>query len=306
MELAPSAVVSSPTARATPIQTPQHCIAICTSTNAPAWGCDISRTKEEAHRGVSIHAPTWGATFCSRIVRLLSPFQSTHPHGVRPAKAGELLPVYWFQSTHPHEVRPNLAHITIEVKHVSIHAPAWGATYSTIQRLSLIMFQSTHPHGVRLSGKDKSKRREVSIHAPAWGATNNAHLAIDAIEFQSTHPHGVRLCGLIRLIGEILFQSTHPHGVRQDEPFPIVQNESFNPRTRMGCDSYFWNGSSQWYCFNPRTRMGCDLVIIVIFNWLVFQSTHPHGVRPTLQGKRNDIVMFQSTHPHGVRLGNWC
>ena len=25
-------------------------------------GCDISRTKEEAHRGVSIHAPTWGAT----------------------------------------------------------------------------------------------------------------------------------------------------------------------------------------------------------------------------------------------------
>ena len=25
-------------------------------------GCDISRTKEEAHRGVSIHEPTWGAT----------------------------------------------------------------------------------------------------------------------------------------------------------------------------------------------------------------------------------------------------
>ena len=91
-------------------------------------GCDISRTKEEAHRGVSIHAPTWGATFCSRIVRLLSPFQSTHPHGVRPAKAGELLPVYWFQSTHPHEVRqPSLS-------------PSSGRE----------TFQSTHPHGVRL------------------------------------------------------------------------------------------------------------------------------------------------------------
>lgn len=25
-------------------------------------GYDISRTKEEAHRGVSIHAPAWGAT----------------------------------------------------------------------------------------------------------------------------------------------------------------------------------------------------------------------------------------------------
>ena len=205
---------------ATPIQTPQHCIAVCTSTKAPAWGCDISRTKEEAHRGVSIHAPTWGATFCSRIVRLLSPFQSTHPHGVRPAKAGELLPVYWFQSTHPHEVRPNLAHITIEVKHVSIHAPAWGATASLkIRRTKKFGFNPRTRMGC-----DVAHSAEV----------------VQQRGFQSTHPHGVRPSSARRKRGSgcfnprtrtgcdlfflyfrrkwLVFQSTHPHGVRRHPP----------------------------------------------------------------------------------------
>ena len=33
----------------------------------------------------------------------------------------------------------------------------------------------------------------------------------------------------------------------------------------------------------------------------VFQSTHPHGVRPPLAHPRAVEVGFQSTHPHGVR-----
>ena len=33
----------------------------------------------------------------------------------------------------------------------------------------------------------------------------------------------------------------------------------------------------------------------------VFQSTHPHGVRPLIQSDAYINSTFQSTHPHGVR-----
>ena len=81
---------------------------------------------------------------------------------------------------------------------------------------------------------------------------------------------------------------------------------SFNPRTRMGCDSLFFLNVIIQTCFNPRTRMGCDWrpayarTIHISFNPrtrmgcdgnnfannssnLGFQSTHPHGVRPHRQ-----------------------
>ena len=34
----------------------------------------------------------------------------------------------------------------------------------------------------------------------------------------------------------------------------------------------------------------------------VFQSTHPHRVRPTINGQPSLVAEFQSTHPHRVRL----
>ena len=55
------------------------------------------------------------------------PFQSTHPHGVRPDDALVASEIIEFQSTHPHGVRrPN-----------------------TLVIYGSLMFQSTHPHGVR-------------------------------------------------------------------------------------------------------------------------------------------------------------
>ena len=33
-----------------------------------------------------------------------------------------------------------------------------------------------------------------------------------------------------------MFQSTHPHGVRQISTMSVKRKNSFNPRTRMGCD----------------------------------------------------------------------
>ena len=35
-------------------------------------------------------------------------------------------------------------------------------------------------------------------------------------------------------------------------------NKSFNPRTRVGCETVGITGVVWWRCFNPRTRVGCE------------------------------------------------
>ena len=55
--------------------------------------------------------------------------------------------------------------------------------------------------------------------------------------------------------------------------------------------------------FNPRTHTGCDPAATYNSgNTTMFQSTHPHGVRPPISKARPKKSEFQSTHPHGVRL----
>ena len=54
--------------------------------------------------------------------------------------------------------------------------------------------------------------------------------------------------------------------------------------------------------FNPRTHTGCDEDDINKSGLpQLFQSTHPHGVRPTAHTSSVSTKRFQSTHPHGVR-----
>ena len=49
----------------------------------------------------------------------------------------------------------------------------------------------------------------------------------------------------------------------------------------MGCDLQRLANSSQFTGFNPRTRMRCDRIWrISRLKSSMFQSTHPHGVRP--------------------------
>ena len=145
-------------------------------------------------------------------------FQSTHPRGVRRWETRITAGHRMFQSTHPRGVRPARsrrrhcwryrfnprtrvgcdfdkhqrhgfrAHVSIHapawgatvfriisflLRRVSIHAPAWGATSGCWPLSPLYhLFQSTHPRGVRLWRPGRSAPcSSVSIHAPAWGAT---------------------------------------------------------------------------------------------------------------------------------------
>ena len=165
------------------------------SIHAPQWGATHKIHGDTAHAyTISIHAPQWGATL-SRALKACccSPFQSTHPSGVRPLGSG----------------------FCVITSIISIHAPQWGATPGPTGRGDAILFQSTHPSGVRLRngrltvgwtfyfnprtpvGCDlyrflMSETVVISIHAPQWGATSVGGGYRQQWIFQSTHPSGVR------------------------------------------------------------------------------------------------------------------
>ena len=119
---------------------------------------------------VSIHALVWSATHYNVLAKCRM-FHSTRGHGARHGR--ELVGILnkQFQSTRPHGAR--LGHLQTQQNRysVSIHAPAWGATF-----LNVVVDL--------LDG--------VSIHAPAWGATIPQWATKLLKEFQSTRPHGAR------------------------------------------------------------------------------------------------------------------
>ena len=107
--------------------------------------------------------------------RSMSPtmsFQSTRPQGARRMRKGELCGLWWFQSTRPQGARPPIASLAVFARHVSIHAPAGGATSRQPSRSpSAGRFNPRARRGrdawvVRRVSPDR-----VSIHAPAGGAT---------------------------------------------------------------------------------------------------------------------------------------
>ena len=142
----------------------------------------------------------------------------------------------------------------------------------------------------------------ISIHAPTWGATLKVIGIKWLSQFQSTHPRGVRLF--------IIWD----RGVQGD----------FNPRTHVGCD-----GDGLAHILATRISIhaptwGATPTAFANLETLIFQSTHPRGVRPTgsrltawsssnfnprthvgCDGRLREASTvwqeFQSTHPRGVR-----
>ena len=227
-------------------------------------GCDCPRSQAQDYQTVSIHAPAWGATPGHDDSSGRCQFQSTHPRGVRPC--------------------PQAA--DRQVVPVSIHAPAWGATTFQTLRVSYgNQFQSTHPRGVRLGHLELIHAPLlVSIHAPAWGATwrsrseacrrracfnPRTRVGCDIVcafnmlffqEFQSTHPRGVRRGhGPVDALPERVSIHAPAWGATARLVSCSTWYTSFNPRTRVGCDT---NANESPFrlmkCFNPRTRVGCD------------------------------------------------
>ena len=241
----------------------------------------------QAKRSVSIHAPAWGATSDEERLGLydysFNPRTRVGCDAAQQALEDDVIGFNprtrvgcdqfvvhgldlsaTFQSTHPRGVRRYQNRYDEYRWHVSIHAPAWGATsLAQCKAAQRRAFQSTHPRGVRPGHLlVRLRGMQVSIHAPAWGATSS---------------------GVWQYGQGTAFQSTHPRGVRR------------GPGT---------SSSTMTRCFNPRTRVGCDPFDPPSPPLPgVFQSTHPRGVRRGSSSRLQSwSAMFQSTHPRGVRL----
>ena len=78
-------------------------------------------------------------------------FQSTRPRGARLGLDEFYEYELEFQSTRPRGARPLCACVFQSIIHVSIHAPAWGATIKANGGTITQKFQSTRPRGARLN-----------------------------------------------------------------------------------------------------------------------------------------------------------
>ena len=112
-------------------------------------------------------------------------FQFTLPRGERPRGHLSLLISESFNSR-SREGSDLVEDITPLNMTVSIHAPARGATISTLGSPPSSTFQFTLPRGERLKYDDKLIEPYVSIHAPARGATLD-HLSDEANRGVSIH-----------------------------------------------------------------------------------------------------------------------
>ena len=134
-------------------------------------GRDKERRKRNQQKGVSIHAPVWGATCVG------TAFNLRHASFNSRARVGR---DDGFTSVSAHRL-------------VSIHAPVWGATHISPSRIIISLFQFTRPCGARLFVHTAFHFVLVSIHAPVWGATVfNVYLSGHRL-FQFTRPCGARL-----------------------------------------------------------------------------------------------------------------
>ena len=168
--------------------------------------------------GISIRAPTRGAT----LHKVLNPqgmkFQSALPRGERRSEIVIQSDNRKFQSALPRGERRRTALRRSVRSCISIRAPTRGATMGAGHWSLIPLFQSALPRGER-------RRRHT-----ASGCT---------ILFQSALPRGERLVIGSVLGGNTLFQSALPRGERQVLGYVLNILIYFNPRSHEGSDSWF-------------------------------------------------------------------
>ena len=148
------------------------CSAWRVSIHAPAWGATAVALLLPHLAEVSIHAPAWGATRpsstpswarcgfnprarmgrdsrSSRRLRSSSLFQSTRPHGARPALGAAVGNGWKFQSTRPHGARPGGETLAASGNEFQSTRPHGARRHGCSDQAGSDEFQSTRPHGAR-------------------------------------------------------------------------------------------------------------------------------------------------------------
>ena len=100
--------------------------------------------------GVSIHAPTRGATWRLPTVDCETLFQSTLPHGERLSVSTTILVTSQFQSTLPHGERLVKTSVGVKRQKFQSTLPHGERLLAKLLKFNADRFQSTLPHGERL------------------------------------------------------------------------------------------------------------------------------------------------------------
>ena len=167
--------------------------------------------------GVSTHAPARGATPGLRVTPLRgTSFQLTRPRGARRRPWSRRCSARRFNSR-AREGRDRITSVIHAPQDVSTHAPARGATPSSLASLRL---------------------QSVSTHAPARGATKRARCRrAGRCGFNSRAREGRDRCKAHRWLSRSQFQLTRPRGARHELEFTATFVFSrFNSRAREGRD----------------------------------------------------------------------
>ncbi len=212
-----------------------------------------------------------------------------------------------------------------DIAFVSIHAPAWGATWRALRGYRWIRFNPRAPRGARRSELRLSRMcscfnpraprgaRPFSWPSggfadtfqstrPAWGATK--HVAIDRADqrFQSTRPRGARPSLMFWRTLVFGFNPRAPRGARlgiECRPLLSVEFQSTRPAwgatlfqlSRFHCSSMFQSTRPAW---------GATANICGATTGCEFQSTRPAwgATRPYRVARRLPAVSI-----HAPRVG---
>ena len=191
---------------------------------------------------------------------------------------------------------------TLQLKIVSTHAPAWGATPSQATAATNDRFQPTRPHGARPTtaythglmicfnprarmGRDQTADTsntglsKVSTHAPAWGATNLKEL-VNRLQLVSTHAPAWGATCLLVYKPLAVVVSTHA--------------PAWGATHCQNCSTWAGGVSTHAPAWGATTLLHWQDVLFK------FQPTRPHGARRHILSRKMGV--YSSFNPR-ARMG---
>ena len=236
--------------------------------------------------------------------------------------------LFLFQSTHPSGVRHlQLSHLTYRFE-ISIHAPQWGATNTRLSALPCLgHFNPRTPVGCDRSSDTPYPRTRYYFNprTPVGCDRNGWCPRSPQPHFNPRTPVGCDSLLIISLRTGHHFNPRTPVGC--DEIIHAVggfdtisihapQWGATDGTATFRSDAVISIHAPQWGATTDNQLISDTMIGISIHapQWgatdpnsgtvqqVVFQSTHPSGVRPKPSCRRVDCPQFQSTHPSGVRL----
>ena len=233
-------------------------------------------------------------------------FQSTHPSGVRQRGHGFLLKGSLFQSTHPSGVRHlQLSHLTYRFE-ISIHAPQWGATNTRLSALPCLgHFNPRTPVGCDRSSDTPYPRTRYYFNprTPVGCDRNGWCPRSPQPHFNPRTPVGCDSLLIISLRTGHHFNPRTPVGC--DEIIHAVggfdtisihapQWGATDGTATFRSDAVISIHAPQWGATTDNQLIS-DTMIGISIHAPQWGATDPNS--GTVQQ-----VVFQSTHPSGVRL----